>query len=332
MKPSKLKIGDEIRVIAPSRSLGIISEENIKYALLTLKAIGLNVTFSKHAPDIDIFMSSSVESRIADLHEAFADSKVKGILTVLGGYNSNQLLDYIDYDLIAKNPKILCGFSDITALLNAIYAKIGLVSYSGPHFSTFSMQRGFEYTLDYFKKALFNSEEISVISSKEWSSDGTWYLDQKNRTFYENPGMVVINSGIVAGKILGGNLGTFQLLRGTPYMPSLEGSVLFLEEVASFSGDTGVFEFDRNLQSLTQSPDFDGVQAIVFGRFETSFKMTMEKFHYIIATKPKLKNIPIISGADFGHSTPIITFPIGGWCNLSANLDGNVELNISDRH
>lgn len=327
---SKLKIGDEIRVIAPSRSLGIISDENIKYALQALKAIGLNVTFSKHASDIDVFMSSSVESRIADLHEAFADSKVKGILTVLGGYNSNQLLDHIDYELIAKNPKILCGFSDITALSNAIYAKTGLVNYSGPNFSTFAMQKGFEYTSEYFKKALFNHEAISVTSSKEWSSDGTWYLDQENRTFYENPGMVVINPGTAAGKILGGNLGTFQLLRGTSYMPSLEGSVLFLEEVASFSGDTGVFEFDRNLQSLTQSPDFDVVQAIVFGRFETSFKMTMEKLHYIIETKPKLKNIPIICDVDFGHSSPIITFPIGGCCNLSANLDGSIELNISD--
>jgi muramoyltetrapeptide carboxypeptidase LdcA involved in peptidoglycan recycling len=332
MTPSKLKIGDEIRVIAPSRSLGIISEENIKYALQALKAIGLNVTFSKHASEIDMFMSSSVESRIGDLHEAFADSKVKGILTVLGGYNSNQLLDHIDYDLIANNPKILSGFSDITALSNAIYANARLVSYSGPHFSTFAMQKGLEYTLEYFKKALFTNEEISVISSKQWSSDGAWYLNQENRSFYENPGIVVINSGTAAGKILGGNLGTFQLLRGTPYMPSLEGSVLFLEEVASFSDDTGIFEFDRNLQSLTQSPDFDGVQAIVFGRFETSFKMTMEKFHYIIETKPKLKNIPIICDVDFGHSTPIITFPIGGWCNLCTNLDGNIELSISDRH
>lgn len=332
MTPSKLKIGDEIRVIAPSRSLGIISEENIKYALQALKAIGLNVTFSKHASEIDMFMSSSVESRIGDLHEAFADSKVKGILTVLGGYNSNQLLDHIDYDLIAKNPKILCGFSDITALSNAIYANAGLVSYSGPHFSTFAMQKGLEYTLEYFKKALFTNEEISVISSKEWSSDGAWYLDQENRAFYENPGMKIMNPGTAAGKILGGNIGTFQLLRGTSCMPSLEGTVLFLEEVASHANGVDVFEFDRNLQSLNQSPDFDGVQAIVFGRFETSFKMTMEKFHYIIETKPKLKNIPIICDVDFGHSTPIITFPIGGWCNLCTNLDGNIELSISDRH
>ncbi len=107
-----------------------------------------------------------------------------------------------------------------------------------------------------------------------------------------------------------------------------KGSVLFLEEVASFSGDTGVFEFDHNLQSLIHAHDFNGVQAIVFGRFETSFKMTLEKLHNIISAKPKLKNIPIICEADFGHSTPIITFPIGGWCKLSAN-SGGVELSIS---
>lgn len=238
MIPSKLKTGDEIRVIAPSRSLGIISQENIKYALQALESIGLKVSFSRHASEMDMFMSSSVTSRIDDLHEAFADTDIKAILTVLGGYNSNQLLDSIDYDLIARNPKILCGFSDITALSNAIYAKTALISYSGPHFSTFAMQKGFEYTLEYFKKALFNDQAISVVPSQEWSSDGTWYLDQENRTFYENPGMVVINPGTASGKMLGGNLGTFQLLRGTPYMPPLEGSMLFLEEVASFTDNS----------------------------------------------------------------------------------------------
>ncbi len=85
--PSKLKIGDEIRVIAPSRSLGIISEENIKYALQALKAIGLNVSFGRHVGECDMMLSSSLESRIDDLHEAFADKNVSGILTVLGGYN-----------------------------------------------------------------------------------------------------------------------------------------------------------------------------------------------------------------------------------------------------
>ena len=211
-----------------------------------------------------------------------------------------------------------------------IYAKTGLISYSGPNFSSFAMQNGFEHTKEYFQKMLFNQGTVSVVPSSEWSSDGAWYLNQSNRTFLKNPGMRVINTGIASGKIIGGNLGTLNLLRGTPYMPCLEESILFLEEVASYPDETGIFEFDRMLQSLTQAEDFSGVKAIVFGRFETSFKMATEKFQYIIDSKPALKNIPIICDADFGHTTPIITFPIGGWCQLETQSNGTVNLSFVD--
>lgn len=86
-------------------------------------------------------MSSSIRSRVADIHEAFNDSSVKAILTVIGGFNSNQLLPYLDYDLISENPKILCGFSDITALATAIYTQTELITYSGAHFSSFPWKR-----------------------------------------------------------------------------------------------------------------------------------------------------------------------------------------------
>ena len=107
--PEKLKHGDEIRVIAPARSLRIISRENQEIASKFLETLGLRITFGKHVLESDLFASSSVKSRLHDLHEAFSDPNVKGILTVIGGYNSNQLLPYIDYDLITKNPKIFCG-------------------------------------------------------------------------------------------------------------------------------------------------------------------------------------------------------------------------------
>jgi muramoyltetrapeptide carboxypeptidase len=96
--PPKLQKGDEIRVIAPARSLSIISPERITYAREALEKEGFRVTFSQHAQEMDMFSSSSIESRISDLHEAFHDPNVKGILTVIGGFNSNQLLPYIDYD------------------------------------------------------------------------------------------------------------------------------------------------------------------------------------------------------------------------------------------
>lgn len=175
-----LKVGDEVRIIAPALSLKIISDENIQHAIKTIEALGLKVTFGKNVNEIDMMGSSSIASRIEDLHEAFADKNVKAILTVIGGFNSNQLLSYIDYDLIKKNPKIFCGYSDITALQNAIYCKAGLVTYSGLHFSTFSMKKGFEYSSAYFKKIFFEKNAIKVFPSDKWSDDA-WFLDQENR-------------------------------------------------------------------------------------------------------------------------------------------------------
>src|SRR5680860_1772809 len=134
--PQKLKKGDKVRVIAPSRSMAIISQETRDIAKNRFEELGLELSFGKHIDEIDDFVSSSIESRIEDLHDAFCDSRVKAIFTVIGGFNCNQLLQYIDWDLIKNNPKIFCGFSDITALNNAIYAKTGLVSYSGPHYLT----------------------------------------------------------------------------------------------------------------------------------------------------------------------------------------------------
>lgn len=322
--PPKLKSGDEIRVIAPSRSMGVISEANKAFATEALEKLGLKVTFGEHIDEHDIMHSSSVESRVIDLHEAFSDSSVKAIITVLGGYNSNQMLDAIDYDLIKQNPKIFCGFSDITALGNAIYHKAALVTFSGLHFSSFAMQNGFDYSLEAFKQIFFSSDKLDILPSKEWSDDA-WYMDQNNRTFHKNNGYKVIHPGSAQGKIIGGNLGTLQLLKGTPYMPSLEGAALFLEEVSASSAD--VYEFDRNLQSLTQAPDFKGVKALVLGRFESSFGMTDEKLRLILS-KPALRDMPIITHVDFGHTTPMFTFPIGGEAVVIGDANGKVTISI----
>lgn len=154
----KLSPGDEIRVIAPSTSFHVVESTIRESALHNLAALNLQVTYGKNCEKSDEFNSSSVASRITDIHDAFAEHQVKGILSAIGGYNSNQLLRYLDYDLIGANPKVFCGFSDITALGTAIYAKTGMVTYSGPHFSTFGMEKGLEYTLEYFKKCLMDTE------------------------------------------------------------------------------------------------------------------------------------------------------------------------------
>ncbi|MBU2592796.1 MAG: S66 peptidase family protein [Patescibacteria group bacterium] len=322
MYPEKLSEGDEVRVIAPVMSLAIISEETRKIADKRFEDLGLKLSFGKHVEETDEFVSTTIEARVEDLHDAFDDSNIKAVLTVIGGFNSNQLLRYINWDLIKSNPKILCGFSDVTALNNSFYAKTGLVTYSGPHYSTFGQELHFEYTLENFEKCLFSSESFAINSSDNWSDD-PWYQDQKNRKLVENEGWLTINKGETEGTIIGGNLCTFNLLQGTEYFPSLKDSVLFLED----DEESQPHHFDRDLQSLIHLPVFGGVRGLVIGRFQKASNMDHAKLRKIIGTKQELKNIPVIANVDFGHTDPKITFPVGGEVNIFAT-DTSQEIKI----
>jgi len=320
--PEKLKAGDEVRIIAPARSLAIIGKEGREIANKRFEEMELKLSFSKHVEEIDDFASSSVESRIEDLHKAFSDKNVKAVLTVIGGFNSNQLLKYIDWNLIKNNPKIFCGFSDITALNNGIFAKTGLVTYSGPHYSTFGQKLYFDYTLDNFKKCLFLEDSFKIEPSENWSDD-VWYKDQIDRKLIRNSGWLVINNGKTSGTILGANLCTFNLLQGTEFFPDLTNSILFIEDDET----SNPYLFDRDLQSLIHLPDFSKVKGIVIGRFQKNSGMTNNILAKIIKTKKELDNIPIIANVDFGHSDPKITFPIGGEVKLEvSNTISSIEI------
>ena len=322
--PPKLIQGDEIRVIAPARSLSLLSEELIQTAKENIEKQGFKITFSENCRESNMFVSSSVKSRVEDIHKAFADRNVNAIFSVIGGFNSNQILKYLDYELIKNNPKILCGYSDITALGNAVTAKTGMITYSGPHFSTWGMKKEFEYNLEYFKKCLVKKEEFEVIPSKTWSDDA-WFRDQENRKIEKNEGFIILNKGEAEGKIYGGNLCTFNLLQGTEFMPDISNSILFIED-DDMAGDYFGADFDRNLQSLIHLPVFEKVRGIVIGRFQKNTDMNPEKLKFIIETKDELKNIPVIANADFGHTNPMITFPIGG--TLMMKAEKKVELKI----
>ncbi|MFH1968480.1 MAG: S66 peptidase family protein [bacterium] len=317
MYPEKLNAGDEVRIIAPARSMSLISKGSREIANKRFADMGLKLTFGKHIEESDDFVSSSIESRIKDLHEAFSDKNVKAISTVIGGFNSNQLLRYIDWELIKNNPKILCGFSDITALNNAIFAKTGLVSYSGPHYSTFGQELYFDYTLEYFKKCLLSDEPFEIKPGDSWSDDA-WYKNQKDRNLIKNNRFFIINEGKASGTILGANLCTFNLLQGTEYFPDFKDSILFVEE-DEMSGKLTRVEFDRNLQSVIHQPGFEGVKGIVIGRFQKASEMTDDLLIKIIKTKKELNNLPVIANVDFGHTSPIITYPIGGIAEISAS-------------
>lgn len=322
MLAPKLQPGDHIRVVSPSTSLAVIPPEQRTTAIERYASLALNVSFAEHAEECDEFRSSSIQSRVADLHAAFADPAVNGIVTTLGGYNCNQLLRYLDFDLIAANPKVFCGYSDITALSTAIYSRAGLVTYSGPHFSTFSMVRGIEYTLEYFKKCVMDASRFEVPHAETWSDD-EWYRDQENRDFVPHDGHLVINEGRAEGALLGGNLCTLNLLQGTEYMPSLSGAILLIEDDL----ESKTPNFDRDLQSLLHQPGFSEVRGLILGRFQKASAIDRETLLRIIKNKRELDAIPVIANASFGHTTPQFTFPIGGQGRLIVE-NGSVSFTI----
>lgn len=306
MIPARLFPGDEIRVIAPSRSLSIIRPVMYEGAVEYWKTQGHHVTFSQHARELEDFMSPSIAAKVDDIHAAFTDPKVKMIVSCIGGFNCNRILPHLDYDLIARNPKILCGYSDVTALLNAVHAKTGLVTYHGPHFSTFGLDKDRDYTWKAFVDVLSQSAPVQVAPSL---AAGEY---------------TVLQPGSCEGAIIGGNLCTLNLLQGTPYMPELRGKVLFLED-DNIMGEYFCYEFARNLASLMQCEGAQEAAGIVFGRFEESCGMTADVMRRIIRHVVP-ENIPVIFGADFGHVLPMITFPIGGRVRLEAADTATITL------
>ncbi len=315
--PPKLHPGSSVRVVAPSRSLEIIGSEVRAEADRKLIGLGLHVSFGEHVGVCDDFGSSPVENRLADLHAAFADPGVDGIVTAIGGFNSNQLLTGIDYEHVAAHPKVLCGFSDITALSNALYARTGLVSYSGPHYSSFGMKRHFDYTEAGFRGCVMEEEPIMLAPSPAWSDD-LWYTDQDARRLEPSSGWWVLQEGEADGTIVGGNLCTFNLLQGTPFMPSLDASIVFVED----DDQVKPWDFDRDLASLLQQPGFAGVRALVIGRFQKGTGMTRQLLTQVVTTKPELVGLPVIANVDFGHTTPVFTFPVGGTVEVHARRVG----------
>lgn len=310
----KLRKGDGLRVVAPSRSLAIISPQNVAAAERRLNQIGFDVSYGRHVYEIDALSSSSPAHRITDLEDAFRDPSVAGIVSAIGGYNSNQIIEHLDYDVVRSNPKIVCGFSDMSTLLTAFHAQTGLITYLGPHFSTFAMKKGNDYTETHFQQCCMSDGDFEVTNSKEWSDD-EWYLDQERRTFIANDGWIVLSEGEAEGRLIGGNILSLVTLSGTRFWPGLDRAILFIET----PGWINPSQFDQLFQALLLQPDMAGVRGMVFGRFQKSSGMTLEIVQQLLRIRLWLRKLPIIANADFGHTSPIFTLPIGGRGRLIAH-------------
>ncbi len=321
--PPKLQIGDEIRAITLSQSLGNITLNHVQTVKDKLATLGLKVSFGTNSIEVDETGSNSIQNRVDDLHQAFADKAVKAIFVARGGYNCNQILPYLDYDLIAKNPKIIIGYSDVTAITNAIYAKTGLVTYSGPGFTTLRNVdfQDSDFTYKYWYQQLFTDQPSQVLPAQN-IEDTSYKSGQSLVTNYESDGFWIINPGAATGTIVGANLCTLNLLQGTLFMPSLSDSILFIED----DHESKAGNFDRDLESLTQVLDFTGVRGIVIGVFERDSGITREILTKIIRNKTILNSIPVLANVNFGHTKPMLTFPIGGQARLKLGLDAQLTI------
>jgi muramoyltetrapeptide carboxypeptidase len=312
--PRKLAASDNVRVVAPSSSRAMVAEHDHSHIIeARFDQLGLTLSYGAHVDERDARDSSSVSSRVTDLHDAFADPSVAGVLTVIGGFNSNELLPHLDWGLIRSNPKVFCGYSDITALQGATLARAGLVTYSGPHWSSFGMEQHFEQTLTWFVDTLMNDAPVLVTSSDQWTDD-MWFLDQDDRQVYSSPGWWNLQPGEAEGRLVGGNLCTLNLLQGTPYMPPISESVLIIEDDAETNPDA----FARDLTSLLQLPEAEHLRGLVIGRFQRDSGIDRDMLEHIVSIQPVLDGVPIVANVDVGHTFPMATVPIGGEVTLHA--------------
>ena len=327
MLPNKLKSGDEVRVIALARSASDIDESVLAKSVTRLIAMGLKVSYSKNAFSDSQRGCPTDDEKISDFHDALNDKNVKCIIAAIGGYNSNQLLDKIDWELVKDNPKIIAGYSDLTVLLHAILAKTGLVCYAAPNLYNFGLPPEADYTEEYFKKCLFfdSHKEYDLMDSKIYYDFPWAYDEHSSRRAINNRGSISLRTGSVKGVVIGGNMCSLNLLNGTEYFPSIVDDIILFIEDDSY--DSMPEAFERNFQSIIQQPYFKQVKAILIGRFQNDSKSTEKAIKEIISSKRINHDIAIAYNLDFGHTDPKFTYPIGGKMRVDVT-ENSVRLKI----
>ncbi len=280
--PPLLRPGDTVGVIAPS---GPVDRERLLDGISYLQRRGYGVREGASLYARTRYLAGSDADRAADLNQMLGDREVRAIFTARGGYGSARLLDLVDYDLVREDPKIFVGFSDTTALQLGLYARTGLVSYSG------------------------------VVLCKDVDSDG---LAEPTEAALWNGltegqhstvgGLRALRTGRVEGPLLGGCLSLMVSLVGTPYLPDLDGSVLFLEDV-----NEPPYRLDRMLFQLRMAGIFDRVGGVVFGQFEECDAEAKEDGSPLEVFTAFAESVPcpVYSGLPYGHGRGRTVLPVG---------------------
>lgn len=327
IKPPHLNIGDTVAVVSPSSTIKNFPRR-LSRGIKSLEELGLKVVIAKNAKNSFGHNAGTPEERADDINTMFSDTSINAIICSTGGLNANAVLPLLNYDVIKQNPKIFCGYSDITVLNNAILNKTGLVTFNGPTIlPTFGECGGVpEFTIDYFKRAVFSNQPIGKIESAEkFSDESLWWETEDNRPnkFITAKPMHTVNEGNELGVILGGNLNTICILGGTEFIPDFSGAILFLEDEGEGTAYT-----ERRLFYLEQIGILKKIRGIIFGR---PYKFTIDSkertLDDILLYFGKKYGIPVIADVDFGHTAPMITLPLGVRAKVNAKKV-NPEISI----
>ena len=280
--PDKLKKGDIIGVVAPSNPIIGDNIEEIKKAKEIIEADGFRVKFSKNLFSNTNIYSGTAKEKAEDINNMFADKDVKMIWCAKGGNNSNSTFEYLDFDIIKNNPKIICGYSDITSITNIITEKTGLVTFSSTNFKTIATDE-----TDYSYKQALNR------------------FVQGNLEFGQND-FKIIKNGEAEGKLIGGNLSLIRGLVCGKYKVDFTDKILFIEELGY---ETDPAMVSNNLYYMKQNGVFDKIKGLWIGNYEHESGIALEKI--LLDCLEEKYNFPIIKSNNFGHIEKKEVIPIG---------------------
>ncbi len=299
--PVPLNKGDTVGLVSPSSATD--DSFSLQLARETMEALGFQVKTGKHWGDRRGYLAGDDAGRAADLNAMFADRDVKAVICVRGGWGAARLLPRLDYGAIRRNPKVLLGYSDITALHSAIGAQTGLVTFHG----TMGSGSWNAFNVDQFQRLFFNRELMQYSNKVE---AGDELVPRKNRT-------VTITGGTARGDLVGGNLTVLAALAGSPYLPDFSGKILFLEDVGE-----APYRIDRMLTTLKLMGALDKISGFIFGECSDCDpgdgygSLTLEQ---IFDDHIKPLRIPAYRGAMIGHIREQFIVPVGGEVELDAD-------------
>ncbi len=320
IKPPKLVPQDTVGIVSPASAFFTINEPAFQRGVAYLEGAGLRVQVAPHTLDQRQHLNPPTQHRAEDLNQMFADPKIKAIFCLSGGSGVNAVLPLLDWEQIERSPKIVMGYSAITALLIGLYAKVGLVTFHGPMilngFSEYPQP--FAYTWQAVEQILFKTEPVGTLNSPTQWTDAYTSEDQP-RAMKTNPGWRWLREGKASGPLIGGNLSVMLTLVGTPYLPSLRGAILCLEEVNFGSGL--LRKVDESLAQCQQIGLFDQIAGLVIGKVNELSEEEAKLFESLIVEYTAGSQFPILTGVDFGHTAPQLTLPIGIQASLDSQQD-----------